>query len=120
MMKDNNFESTFKNKAEKLTSEVRPKLWDKLEKRMDDHYESTSVNAPVISIDWIRYAAALVLLIGAGFMLKQVSQENASPTRFVMEEISSPVEADLKYKEMVEFSQKYYHTLINPGAKQNL
>jgi len=120
MMKDNNLESTFKNKADSLTSEVRPKLWDKLEKRMDDHYESTFAAPPVISIDWLRYAAAFILLIGAGFMLKQVSQNNSVATRFVMEEISTHVEADQKYKEMVEFSQKYYRTLINPGAKQKL
>jgi len=116
MMKDNNLESTFKNKAEKLQVDVRPKLWDKLEKRMDDHYETT---APAITFDWFRYAAALVLLFGAGFLLTKVNNTAPLPMAqsFIIEELSSPEDVDLKYKEMIDFSLKHYQMLANPGAK---
>jgi len=69
MMKDNNLESTFKKKADNLHTEVRPKIWDKLEKRMDDHYASTSpALAPnqIVHREWMRYAAAFALLILGG------------------------------------------------------
>lgn len=121
MMKDNNLESTFKNKADKLNAEVRPKLWDKLEKRMDDHYASTSPASPaqIVHREWMRYAAALLLLIGAGFLLSKVGTKNNSvriAQGFVIEEVNQSVEADKTYKEMVDFSHRYYNTLINPGA----
>ena len=119
-MKDNNLESTFKKKADNLNTEVRPKIWDKLEKRMDDHYASTSP-AQIVQLEWMRYAAAFVLLIAGGFLLSKVGTKNNSVRMaqgFVIEEANQSVEADQTYKEMVDFSHKYYNTLINPGAKR--
>ncbi len=120
MMKDSNLESTFKNKAEKLNAEVRPKLWGKLEKRMDDHYASTNP-AQIVHGEWMRYAAAMVLLIAGGFLLSRVDTNTKSvriAQGFVIEEVNHSVEADQTYKEMVDFSHRYYNTLINPGAKK--
>jgi len=125
MMKDNNLESTFKKKADKLNAEVRPKLWDKLEKRMDDHYASTSPASPtqIIQMEWMRYAAAFALLIVGGFLLSKIGSTNSPNSfrmanNFVIEEVDQVGEADQIYKEMVDFSHKYYNTLINPGAKR--
>ena len=70
-MSKKNIESTFKKKSENYQADVRPKLWDKLEKRMDDHY-ATTTSVKMVSIAWMRYAAALVLLLGAGFALSLV------------------------------------------------
>jgi hypothetical protein len=119
MMKDNNLESTFKNIADNLNTEVRPKLWDKLEKRMDDHYASTSPTQ-IVRQEWMRYAAAMALLLIGGFLLSKVGSTNTTnmAQSFVIEEIQQAGEADQTYKEMVDFSHKYYNTLINPGAKR--
>jgi len=119
MMKDNNLESTFKNIADNLNTEVRPKLWDKLEKRMDDHYASTSPTQ-IVRQEWMRYAAAMALLLIGGFLLSKVGSTNTTnmAQSFVIEEIQQAEEADQTYKEMVDFSHKYYNTLINPGAKR--
>ena len=114
-MEKKNIESILREKSENLHSEVRPKLWDKLEKRMDDHYDST-VSTKHIQFAWIRYAAAFILLIGAGFLLSRLDTTNtrALSSQFTIEEVNSFSEEDKLYQEMTSFSLQYYRSHILP------
>ncbi len=118
-MNNKNIESTFKEKADSYKSDPRPKLWDKLEKRMDDHY-ATAPAQQLVSSAWMSYAAAFVLLIGAGFLLSKFGapSQKVMAQHFTFEEINNTQEEDKVYKEMVDFSQRHYRMLINPGQKK--
>ncbi len=117
-MKKNNIESIIKKESENYREEVRPKLWNKLEKRMDDHYASTSP-APMVSMAWTRYAAAFVLLLGAVFLLSRISTETHPRTaeQFVIEEVSSSSDEDQLYKLMINFSQNQYRPLVSSSDR---
>ena len=118
MKKEKNLKSIFKTKSENYKSDVRPKLWDKLEKRMDDHY-ATTPPLKMVSHAWMRYAAALILLLGATFLLTQVQDKETALTahQFYIVELSSVDEEVKIYEDMVHFSQQHYQTLINPTKK---
>ncbi len=117
-MKKNNIDSIIKKESKNYREEVRPKLWDKLEKRMDDHYDSTSP-APKVSIAWTRYAAAFILLVGAVFLLSRLSTEAHPRTaqQFVIEEVSTVSDEDQLYKLMIDFSQKQYRPLVSSSDR---
>jgi len=86
---------------------------------MDDHY-ATTTPPRLVSAAWMSYAAAFALLLGAGFLLSRVggATQHTTAHNFTIEEVNSPQEEDKVYKEMVDFSQRHYNTLINPGQKK--
>ena len=114
IMKKKNIESIVQKESENYRVDVRPKLWDKLEKRMDDHYATTTPNK-VVDLTWMRYAAALVLLIGAGFLISQLDT-SSSPrvaAQFTLEELPGVSDDDKLYEDMINFSQKMYRPLVS-------
>ncbi len=113
-MKNKNIESIVQKESENYRVEVRPKLWDKLEKRMDDHYETTAPSK-VVDLTWMRYAAALILLLGAGFLISRLDTIDSLEVadQFTLEELPSISEVDQVYEDMINFSQKMYRPLLN-------
>ncbi len=113
-MEKKSIESIVKKESENYRVEVRPKLWDKLEKRMDDHYEITPPEQ-MIQLVWMRYAAALILLLGAGFLISRldINDQSLTTAQFTLEEISTTSEDDQLYKDMIHFSQKMYRPLVS-------
>ena len=117
-MKKENIESIVKQNADKYRVEVRPKLWDKLEKRMDDHYSSITPK-PERQFSWLRYAAAIVLLIGGGLLFTQIGTSSSAhiAEQFTLEELPSVSDKDQLYEDMIEFSQNYYRPLVSSNDK---
>lgn len=115
-MKKKNIESIVQKESENYRVEVRPKLWDKLEKRMDDHY-ATTTPSKVLDLAWMRYAAALALLIGAGFLISQLDTNDSLRVaqQFTLEELPSVTEDDKLYEDMINFSQNMYRPLVSSG-----
>jgi hypothetical protein len=117
---EKNIESIVQKESENYRVEVRPKLWDKLEKRMDDHYETTTPD-PVVRLAWLRYAAATLLLLSAGFLISRLdtSDKLLTAEQYTLEEISNSSEDDHLYENMIHFSQKMYRPLVSSGASIN-
>ena len=113
-MEKKNIESIVQKESENYRVEVRPKLWDKLEKRMDDHYETTTPEQ-VVKFAWMRYAAAAILLMGAGLLISRLDINNKlmATEQFILEEISTTSEDDQLYEDMIHFSQKMYRPLVS-------
>ena len=114
IMEKKNIESIVQKESENYRVEVRPKLWDKLEKRMDDHYETTTPEQ-VVKFAWMRYAAAAILLMGAGLLISRLDTNNKlmATEQFILEEISTTSEDDQLYEDMIHFSQKMYRPLVS-------
>ena len=113
-MEKKSIESIVQKESENYRVAVRPKLWDKLEKRMDDHYETTTPGQ-VVQFAWMRYAAALVLLLGAGFLISRLDTNDKlmAAEQFTLEEISTSSEDDQLYEDMIHFSQTMYRPLVS-------
>lgn len=111
-MEKKNIESILKTESDNYREDVRPKLWDKLEKRMDDHY-ATTTPVKIVQYSWMRYAAAFILLLGAGFIISRLDSTTSNDSirvaeQFTIEELPSSTEDDQLYKVMINFSQKMY------------